>query len=156
MREYKDDFSKTIEELAKSDSKFKKEWEILGKVEVLIDELVAERKRQKLSQRDLAKLSGMKQEAIARMETMQAVPRLDTFLKIATALNYELTFREAEIRRTIDDFALQLDELFDRHIYTTTIIQTTTYENRQSKGLNQGRKYEDYKHDTYDQPCYTA
>jgi transcriptional regulator with XRE-family HTH domain len=156
MKDYQDDFSKTIEKMAENDSKFKREWEILDKVEKLIDELVAERKRQKLSQRDLAKLSGLKQEAIARMETMQAVPRLDTFVKIAKALNHELTFRDAEIRKAIDEFALQLDDMFDRHMYTTTAIQTTTYENAQLMELVQGRNYEDTKHDAHNQPCFVA
>lgn len=86
----KDDFSKTIEDLANGDADFKKEWNILGEVEAIVDQLVAERKRQNLSQRDFAKLSGLKQEAIARIETMRAIPRLDTLLKIAMALSYEI------------------------------------------------------------------
>lgn len=92
MKQTTDEFKKTIETLVSNDSTFKREWEILDRVERLVDELVAERKRQNLSQRDLAKLSGLKQEAIARMETMQAIPRLDTFMKAATALNCELMF----------------------------------------------------------------
>jgi transcriptional regulator with XRE-family HTH domain len=93
MKQTTDEFSKTVETLAAIDSTFKKEWDILDQVERLVDELVAERKRQNISQRDLAKRSGLKQEAIARMETMQAIPRLDTFLKAASALKCELSFR---------------------------------------------------------------
>lgn len=48
------------------------------------------------SQRELADMTGLKQPAIARMLTGNAVPRLDTFLKVASAIGYKLVIVEEE------------------------------------------------------------
>jgi len=58
----------------------------------LITELIVERKKQNISQRDLAKLTGLKQSTISRMEKDVVSPRLDTFIKIANALKMDLNF----------------------------------------------------------------
>ena len=52
----------------------------------LIDALVAEREMQKLTQRDMAKLLGLKQPAIPRFENLIVMPRLDTFFNYVEAL----------------------------------------------------------------------
>lgn len=57
----------------------------------IIDEIVSARLDKGLSQRDLAKLCIMKQSTIAGMETLQAVPRLDTLVKIAYYLGIKIT-----------------------------------------------------------------
>lgn len=156
MREYKDDFSKTIENMAENDSKFKKEWEILDQVEKLIDELVTERKRQKLSQRDLAKLSGLKQEAIARMETMQAIPRLDTFVKVASALNHDLVFRDIELQKAINHFSKTIDEMSDQLIYATTALLSMTFDPLHSDNSSPRRNHENTQYDTHYKPGFAA
>ena len=61
--------------------------ELSDKINSLIDLLVKERERLGLSQRDIAKLINLKQPAIARFERLEVIPRLDTFLTIAQALN---------------------------------------------------------------------
>jgi transcriptional regulator with XRE-family HTH domain len=43
-----------------------------------------------LSQHDLARLTGTTQSAIARLESGQRPPRIDTLLRIASALDAEL------------------------------------------------------------------
>jgi transcriptional regulator with XRE-family HTH domain len=55
--------------------------EISYKISELMDSLVKEREAKHLSQRDLAKLLDWKQPALARMERLEVIPRLDTFLK---------------------------------------------------------------------------
>jgi predicted transcriptional regulator len=45
------------------------------------------------SQRDLAKLTGVKQSAIARMEALKVIPRLDTIILISRALDLQLSFK---------------------------------------------------------------
>ena len=65
--------------------------EVAEQMAQIIDEIVSARLDQGLSQRDLAKLCNMKQSAIARMETLQAVPRLDTLVKIAYSLGVKIT-----------------------------------------------------------------
>ncbi len=43
-----------------------------------------------ISQRKLAEMTGLKQPAIARMEKIETIPRLDTITKVANALGYSL------------------------------------------------------------------
>jgi transcriptional regulator with XRE-family HTH domain len=52
----------------------------------LVDEIKDTREELGLTQRDLAAKTGLKQSAIARMESGGAIPRLDTVLKVALAL----------------------------------------------------------------------
>jgi len=56
----------------------------------LIGKMVAAREKSGLSQRELARLSGVKQPAIARMESMRATPQIDTLLKILNPLGYTI------------------------------------------------------------------
>lgn len=57
-----------------------------------IADQVAERRRTLgLSQLELARLTGTTQSAIARLESGQRPPRIDTLLRIAGALDTELT-----------------------------------------------------------------
>jgi ribosome-binding protein aMBF1 (putative translation factor) len=56
-----------------------------------IADRVAERRRELgLSQHDLATLTGTTQSAIARLESGQRPPRIDTLLRIASALDADL------------------------------------------------------------------
>ena len=57
----------------------------------LIGKMIEAREKKGYSQRDLAKLSGVKQPAIARMESMRATPQIDTLLKILRPLGYTLS-----------------------------------------------------------------
>lgn len=43
----------------------------------------------KISQRELAKMTGIKQPVIARIECFEETPRLDTLVKIAKALDLQ-------------------------------------------------------------------
>lgn len=49
-----------------------------------------------VSQQDLAKITGIKQPIISRMEQGITNPRLDTVIKIVDALGHELTLIEKE------------------------------------------------------------
>lgn len=57
----------------------------------LIGKIVEAREAKGLSQRDLAKLSGVKQPAIARIESMKTTPQIDTLIKVLTPLGYTLS-----------------------------------------------------------------
>ncbi len=56
----------------------------------LMGELVKARKEQGISQRELEKLSGVKQPVIARIETGTSSPQLDTVIKLLAALGKTL------------------------------------------------------------------
>ncbi|MCI8600566.1 MAG: helix-turn-helix transcriptional regulator [Oscillospiraceae bacterium] len=57
----------------------------------LIRKLVEAREAKGLSQRDLAELSGVKQPAIARLESMKSTPQIDTLFKVLSPLGYTLS-----------------------------------------------------------------
>jgi ribosome-binding protein aMBF1 (putative translation factor) len=56
----------------------------------LIGKMVEARERQGLSQRELAELSGVKQPAIARLESLRATPQIDTLFKVLHPLGYTI------------------------------------------------------------------
>ncbi len=57
----------------------------------LIGKIIEAREQKGYSQRELAELSGVKQPAIARLESMKSTPRIDTLLKILHPLGYTLS-----------------------------------------------------------------
>lgn len=65
----------TPEEIAESDARV-----------AIIGELIKARNKKKISQKKLEELSGVKQPVIARMELGKTSPRLDTLLKVLSAL----------------------------------------------------------------------
>ena len=64
--------------------------EIINLEVKLIGKMIAAREKQGLTQRDLAKISGVKQPAIARIESLRSTPLLDTLLKVLIPLGYSL------------------------------------------------------------------
>lgn len=56
----------------------------------LIGKMIEAREAKGLSQRELAKLSGVKQPAIARMESMKSTPQINTLIKVLIPLGYTL------------------------------------------------------------------
>ena len=56
----------------------------------LIGKMIEAREAKGLSQRKLAELSGVKQPAIARLETLRAKPQIDTLFKILHPLGYTI------------------------------------------------------------------
>ena len=69
-------------------------------VDEIIKKLVDLRKAAGLSQRDLAKLSGMRQPQIARYETQDEYPRLDNFIRIVEALNCKIKIEKKNEKTT--------------------------------------------------------
>ncbi len=52
----------------------------------LMGELIAARKEQGISQRDLGKMAGVKQPVIARIESGQSSPKVETIIKLLVPL----------------------------------------------------------------------
>lgn len=57
----------------------------------LIGKIIEARESKGLSQRDLANLSGVKQPAIARLESMKTTPQIDTLFKLLSPLGYTIS-----------------------------------------------------------------
>ncbi len=58
----------------------------------IIFELSDARIKRGISQRKLAEMCGLKQSAIARMESVQSIPRLDTIVRVAKCLGVKIAF----------------------------------------------------------------
>jgi len=56
----------------------------------LIGKMIEAREEKGLTQRELAEISGMKQPAIARLESMRATPQIDTLFKVLHPLGYTI------------------------------------------------------------------
>lgn len=60
----------------------------------IIDSISSARIAAGMTQRQLAEKCGIKQSAIARIETLQVTPRIDTLIKIARSLDLTIKFEE--------------------------------------------------------------
>jgi len=56
----------------------------------LIGKMIEAREQKGLSQRQLADISGVKQPAIARLESLKATPQIDTLFKVLHPLGYTI------------------------------------------------------------------
>jgi ribosome-binding protein aMBF1 (putative translation factor) len=57
----------------------------------LIGKLIAAREARGFTQKQLAEAAGIKQSAVARMETLKATPQIDTLCKVLTPMGFKLT-----------------------------------------------------------------
>jgi DNA-binding XRE family transcriptional regulator len=67
---------------------------IAEKDRILVDQMVLLRKEKNISQKELAELTGNKQQAISRIERKENTPSLRIFCNILNALGYELQIVE--------------------------------------------------------------
>ncbi|MBC3797383.1 helix-turn-helix domain-containing protein [Acetobacterium tundrae] len=68
----------------------------------LIGKLIEAREKSGMSQKKLADLTGLKQPAIARLENLKAIPKIDTLFKLLDPLGYTLAIVPKEKRRKTD------------------------------------------------------
>lgn len=90
------DVQKEVEEMCTNNPSFKKAWEENHTEYELIGELIALRKQKKLTQKELAALTGNKQQVISRIERKEMVPSIKIFSNILNALGYELRIVKKE------------------------------------------------------------
>lgn len=79
-----------IERQRETDSKFKKAWDDSRAEYELIGELISLRKQNKITQKELAALSGNSQQVISRIERKEMIPSIKIFSNILNSLGYEL------------------------------------------------------------------
>lgn len=89
-------FDEAIEQIKQENEKAKQTIEVAEDIADIIDAITNARIEKELTQRDLAELCGIKQSAIARMESIQAIPRLDTLIKVAKALGIKIKAENGE------------------------------------------------------------
>ena len=62
----------------------------------LIGKLIEARESKGLTQAQLAEAAGIKQSAVARMETLKVTPQIDTLFKVLTPMGYKLAIVPSE------------------------------------------------------------
>ena len=58
---------------------------------LIIDTLIEQRHNKGMTQKELARASCLTQSVIARLESRKATPQLDTLVKVASALDCDIT-----------------------------------------------------------------
>lgn len=79
-------FEDVWDELKNQNEDSKIDYETAEEMSRVIVELIEARVERGYSQRQLASKCGIKQSAIARMESLRSIPRLDTIIRVAKAL----------------------------------------------------------------------
>ena len=84
------DIDAEIKKECDSCPEFKKLWDESREEYRLIGEMIRLRKQNNLTQRQLAQLTGKKQQVISRIEKHECAPSVRQFCNILNALGYEL------------------------------------------------------------------
>lgn len=79
-----------VSNVKNEDPVLKFELEVLEEVNEILSYCLSQRASLQLTQQELADKIGIKQSAIARMENLKAMPRLDTMIKIIKGLDLKL------------------------------------------------------------------
>ena len=85
-----------IEKQRLEDVGFRKAWDNSREEYRLIGEMISLRKKEKITQRQLASRIGNKQQVISRIEQKESSPSLKLFCNIIDALGYELKIVKKE------------------------------------------------------------
>lgn len=84
------DVEKEIEKQKANDPEFKQAWDDSRAEYRLIGEMISLRKQEKMTQKELASLTGNKQQVISRIERKESIPTIRVFSNILDTLGYEL------------------------------------------------------------------
>lgn len=84
------DINKEIEKHCQESPSFAKAWNESREEYKLIGEMISLRKAEKITQSQLAAITGSKQQVISRIEKKESSPSLKIFCSILNALGYEL------------------------------------------------------------------
>lgn len=79
-----------IKKKCKEDKSFETTWEESREEYRLIGEMIELRKSKKITQSQLATITGNKQQVISRIERKESTPTLRTFCNLLGAIGYEL------------------------------------------------------------------
>ena len=79
-----------IEKQRQNNPEFKKAWDESRAEYKLIGEMISLRKQENITQKELAELTGNKQQVISRIERKESIPTIRAFSRMLDALGYEL------------------------------------------------------------------
>ena len=79
-----------IEKQRQNNPEFKKAWDESRAEYKLIGEMISLRKQENITQKELASLTGNKQQVISRIERKESIPTIRAFSHMLDALGYEL------------------------------------------------------------------
>lgn len=79
-----------IEEQRQNNPEFRKAWDESRAEYKLIGEMISLRKQENITQKELASLTGNKQQVISRIERKESIPTIRAFSHMLDALGYEL------------------------------------------------------------------
>jgi len=86
------DVKKTIEDMQVNDPEFREAWKESRTEYAVLGQLIKLRKERGLTQGELAKKTGNKQQVISRIESRENSPTLKTLCSILDALEYDIVF----------------------------------------------------------------
>lgn len=84
------DVNEIVEKKCRESTTFEKAWKESREEYRLIEEMIFLRKSRKITQRQLAELTGNRQQVISRIEKRENCPSLKTFCNLLNAIGYEL------------------------------------------------------------------
>ena len=79
-----------IEKQRQNNPEFRKAWDESRAEYKLIGEMISLRKKENITQKELASLTGNKQQVISRIERKESIPTIRAFSHMLDALGYEL------------------------------------------------------------------
>ena len=79
-----------IEKQRQNNPEFRKAWDESRAEYKLIGEMISLRKQENITQKELASLTGNKQQVISRIERKESIPTIRAFSHMLDALGYEL------------------------------------------------------------------
>nr|DAU18236.1 MAG TPA: Helix-turn-helix XRE-family like protein [Bacteriophage sp.] len=85
-----------IEKRRNENPKFRKAWDESRAEYELIGEMIAFRREKQITKKQLATITGIKKQEIARIERKESIPTIRTFSKLLNALGYELRIVKKE------------------------------------------------------------
>ena len=87
-----------IEQKCKESEAFQEAWNESREEYRLIGEMISLRKAEKITQSQLALITGNKQQVISRIEKRENCPSLKTFCNLLSAIGYELKIVKKSMR----------------------------------------------------------
>ena len=113
------------EELKNANQESSLFYETAEDVSRIIVELLEARVDKGYSQRQLASICGLKQSAIARMESLKTIPRLDTVVRVAKALDISLSVNRVSAQIIGIDSYISTNKSSGKANYTDYILKTS-------------------------------